>query len=80
MATAAGLYKELWRPEEIGATHAIDIIDAIEIGLQKMIDDPVKYKAYNAPNGWGLYKHFVPWVSKYLEACKANPDAEIEAS
>ncbi len=80
MAAEAGIYKELWSPEEIGATHARDLIGSVGIGLQKMIDDPAKYEAHNSPNGWGLYEHFVPWITKYLEACNAHPDAEIYVS
>ena len=33
-----------------------------------------------ATNGWGMYEHFVPFVEKYLEACKEYPDAVIEVS
>jgi hypothetical protein len=33
-----------------------------------------------APNGWGLYVHFVPWIEAYLNACKAHPDADVSVS
>ena len=36
MADAAGIYKYLWRPEEIGAKCAGDIIEAVEKGLALM--------------------------------------------
>ena len=80
MAKAAGIYQHLWRPEEIGITKARELIDPLQTGLAKLEADPEKFEAYNAPNGWGLYKHFVPFVRKYLEACKENPDADVSVS
>jgi hypothetical protein len=80
MATAAGIYEHLWRPEEIGITKAHQLIEPLQAGLAKLEADPAEYEAYNSPNGWGLYKHFVPFVRNYLEACEANPDADISVS
>lgn len=77
MAEAAGIYKHLWRPEEIGITKAGQLIGPLKAGLKKMLDDPAKYKQYNSPNGWGLYEHFVPWVSQYLAVCEDNPEADV---
>ena len=80
MADAAGIYTALWHPEDMGAKYAGDIVGVIEKGLEKMKSDPEKFEAYNAHNGWGLYEHFVPWVEKYLEACKEHPRALIGVS
>ena len=80
MAEAAGIYKYLWRPEEIGITHAGDLIPALEGGLERLKADPKYFETFNSPNGWGMYEHFVPFVENYLEACKANPNAEIGIS
>jgi len=80
MAEAAGIYKHLWRPEEIGVTKAEQLIEPLREGLAKLESDPSKYEAFNSPTGWGKYEHFVPFVRKYLEACEANPDAEISVS
>jgi hypothetical protein len=77
MAEKAGIYKACWRPEEIGAEHASDIIPLLEKGLEDLKARPEYFKQFNAPNGWGLYENFVPWVEKYLAACKENPDAKI---
>ena len=41
---------------------------------------PEHYKKFDSEYGWGLYIHFLPWVEKYLEACKNYPDAEISVS
>lgn len=80
MADKAGIYQCLWRPEEIGAEKASDIIDPLRAGLHDLVERPSYFETFEASNGWGLYKHFVPFVAKYLEACVANPDATIEIS
>lgn len=80
MATAAGIYQHLWRPEEFGITKAHEIIEPVSQGLRKMMENPVRFKKFNAPNGWGTWDHFVPWIEKYLSACEQNPNATIEVS
>lgn len=80
MAKEAGIYEALWRPEEINCKFAGDIIELLEEGLDKLKSKPDYYKQFNASNGWGMYKHFIPFVEKYLEACKTYPDAIIEIS
>lgn len=80
MAEAAGIYKHLWRPEEIGITKASQLIEPLQGGLALLLSDPVRFEAFNAPNGWGLYKHFVPFVADYLKACEENPDANVSVS
>ena len=80
MAKEAGIYKHLWRPEELGITKAKQLILPLTKGLAKMKKNPAKFEALNAPNGWGTYANFVPWIERYLAACKENPDAEVEAS
>lgn len=80
MAEAAGIYKHLWRPEELGITQAGLLIEPLEEGLAKLKADPEHFEKFNSPNGWGLYKHFVPFVEKYLEACRENPTASIRIS
>lgn len=80
MAEEAGIYKHLWRPEELDITIAAQLIEPLEIGLQRLKDTPEYFKQFNPENGWGTYDGFVSWVEKYLEACKENPDAEISIS
>ena len=77
MADAAGIYKHLWRPEEIGITKAAQLIEPLEEGLAKMKANPDEYRKYDASNGWGLYVDFVPWIESYINACKENPTAQI---
>jgi hypothetical protein len=77
MAQEAGIYLALWRPEEIGITQAGQLIEPLSVGLEKLKADPMYYSQFNSPNGWGMYEHFVPFVENYLEACRANPDAQV---
>jgi hypothetical protein len=77
MAEAAGIYKHLWYPEEIGITTAAQLIKPLEAGLKLLKSKPEHFKAYNSLNGWGVYEHFVPFVGQYLIACRDNPDAEV---
>ena len=78
MADKAGIYKACWRPEEIGAEIAKDIIPLLEEGLAKLKAEPGYFQQFDSPNGWGMYKHFVPWVEEYLAACKKYPSAKIK--
>ena len=80
MAGEAGIYEALWRPEEIGKTRASEIVELLEKGLADLKARPKHFEKFNSPNGWGMYEHFVPFVEKYLEACKEYPDAIIEVS
>ena len=80
MANAAGIYDIVWRPEENGIKSAKQLIEPLEAAIADMKANRKKYEAYNAPNGWGTYKHFVPWLEKYLAACKEHPYAAVEVS
>lgn len=80
MAEEAGIYKYLWRPDEIGIYSAGELIGPLSEGLQKLITEPEKFKAFNPENGWGCYEGLVKFVTSYLAACAANPDAKVEVS
>jgi len=80
MADEAGIYKFLWRPEELGITKAGELIVPLELGLELLKQAPDRFEKFNSPNGWGMYEHFVPFVEKYLEACKAHPESTIHTS
>lgn len=80
MAQEAGLYEACWHPEKVNATHARDIIPILEKGIADMEARPDHYKQFDAPNGWGSYIHFLPWLKNYLAACREYPDATIRVS
>lgn len=77
MASEAGIYKCLWRPDEIGISKANQLIEPLRNGLKLLKDNPEKFKALNPPNGWGNYERFVSFVSEYLAACEKFPEANI---
>ena len=79
MAEKAGLYKHLWRPEELGITKASQLIEPLTKGLELLESDPEQFKKYNPPNGWGSYEFLVAFVRRYLEACKDYPNADVSA-
>ena len=80
MAKEAGLYKHLWRPEELNITKAHQLIEPLKQGLSKLIRDPEKYKLLNPENGWGNYDNLVSFVDQYLKACVQNPDGDVRVS
>lgn len=80
MAREAGIYQHLWSPEELGLTKAAELIAPLREGLARLKADPAHFETFNAENGWGLYKNFVPFVEKYLAACEENPDATVYVS
>jgi len=79
MASDAGIYLYLWRPDEIGITKAAQLIEPLTAGLELLRSDPERFKRYNPPNGWGSYEGLIDFVSEYLARCKENPNATIEA-
>lgn len=80
MAKQAGIYEVLWRPEDLGITHARDLIPFLENGLLELSRHPELYEQFNPANGWGNYVGLKVFVRDYLEACRANPDATVEVS
>lgn len=77
MAGEAGIYECLWRPDEHGIKKAGQIIEPLRAGLAQLVERPTHFEQFNAPNGWGMYHHFLPFCAKYLEACIAHPGAIV---
>lgn len=80
MASEAGLYDCVWRPDENNYSKAGDIIADLRIGIARMAAAPTHYKKFDSASCWGLYYDFMPWLIRYLEACENNPDAAIGVS
>ena len=80
MAEEAGIYKHLWRPEEIGITKAAQLIDPLREGLALMKSDPPRFEKHNPANSWGTYEVFLSFVESYLYACEENPNASVDVS
>ena len=77
MAMEAGLYEALWRPDEIGATHAHMLIERVEAGLARLVSAPERFARLNPKNGWGNYDLLVDFTQSFLAACKANPNSTV---
>ena len=80
MAKEAGIYMHVWRPDEIGLCFAEDIVEPLESAIKEMKKEPERFRKHDAPNGWGTYSQFLPWLVELLEACKENPKAKISTS
>lgn len=77
MAGEAGIYKHLWRPDEIGIERAEELIEPLYEGLALLKSDAERFKKYNPENGWGTYEGLVCFVENYLVACKEYPQALV---
>ena len=80
MADMAGIYKHLWRPDEIGITKAAQLIEPLRAGLTRLRSEPHFFQRFNPANGWGDYDGLVRFVEQYLAACEAEPNADVEVS
>lgn len=80
MACALRVYDELWHPEVLKIESAKELIKPLKYAIKDLKARPEYYKRYNSPNGWGMYKHFVPWVIEYWKACVKNPDSNVRTS
>lgn len=79
MADEAGCYEALWRPEKVGLTNAEQLIPILEESYQRLRENPEKFEKFNPDNGWGTYEGLCEFVKNYLEACKENPKALVQA-
>jgi hypothetical protein len=80
MAVAAGIYMQLWRPEEIGITTAEQLITPLREGLSLLLSDPERFKKFDPENKWGDYDGLVDFVREYLASCEENPNASVSVS
>ena len=79
MADETEIYGILWRPEENGIEKAEQLIEPLRKAIADMKADPPRFEKHNSPNGWGLYKHFLPWLERLLAACEEYPEAAVYA-
>jgi len=75
-----GKHTDEYEYEEKTHIVASFIIPYLEKGLADLKARPEYFETFNSENGWGLYKHFVPFVEKYLDACKMYPNAKVTIS
>ena len=77
MALEAGIYKHLWRPDEIGVEPAAQLVEPLRGGLALLRSDPDRFCKLNPVNGWGSYEGLIEFVESYLAACEQDPDAKV---
>lgn len=77
MAREAGIYEMCWKPEELNITHAHQLIPLLRGGLINLKLYPERFKAFNPENGWGNYEGLVEFMTNYLNACEAHPQARV---
>jgi len=80
MAEKADIYQVLWRPNENGQVRSKDIVPTLKAGLSDLMNRREYYEQFNAPNGWGTYEHFVPFVKEVLRGCEEDPEALVKVS
>ena len=78
MAERAGLYRAMWRPAEVNARVAADMIPNLEAGIVRLEADPDRFREFTPPNKWGSYETLLTVAKEYLAACRQYPDAIIE--
>lgn len=77
MASTAGIYEVLWRPEEIGITTAHQLIEPIAKGIAFITMQRRICEQDNPPNGWGNWEGFYDFCCSYLKACTEHPLANV---
>lgn len=80
MAEAAGIYKPLWRPDELGIEQAAQLIQPLQEGLAALRAGRPHFEQFNPPNGWGDYDALLWFTAEYLAACERWPEAEVRVS
>jgi len=79
MAKEAGIYKLIWRPEEVNCCKAKDVTTELELALIDLEERPKHFKKFNPPNKWGNYANLVEFVKKYIDASKEYSEFYIHA-
>jgi hypothetical protein len=81
MAEAAGIYKHIWRPEDIGISFVCPVfIKELKEGLDRLQSNPAQFAEFTPSNGWGSYDGLVDFVKSYIVACEEFPEAKIHIS
>jgi len=80
MAKTAGIYKCLWRPDEIGITTAHQLIEPISKGIAFLAIYRTLCEQDNPPNGCGNWQGLYEFCCSYLKACSEYPLATVRVS
>ena len=80
MAKEADIYGVIWHPKDNLIVEARQLIKPLQKAIDLLKEDPVRFKKFNATNGWGLYEHLVKFLENYFHACIEHPGASIRIS
>ena len=79
-AVSEQFYQALWRPEDLKATQAMDLLKILRGGIQIMETRSRELRKLNPENGWGNFDQLLAFARKYENACREYPTAKIEVS
>jgi hypothetical protein len=54
-------------------------IPRLELAVHLMTNYPKRFRKLDAPNGWGRYENFLPWVQELLRRCVEAPGLILRA-
>lgn len=54
-----------------------DALPLFERGLQRLKNDPIKYRELEPENGWGTYHGLIDLFTKFIEVMKEHPDGTL---
>lgn len=66
-----GILWDLWDKK------AWEIITDVKSAIKNLEENPEKFDAFNAPNGWGTRIQFIPWLKQLLEKLEEFPHAKL---
>lgn len=80
MANKLGIYKMLWRPEEVGIEKAHQLIGPLGDAIVLLENDKDGFfDQFNPPNGWGDKAGFLNFLKTLQRACIEEPEARYRA-
>lgn len=77
MAKKCGVYAVVWRPEENHVSKAKELVEDLTDALFLLDSNSAFFARFAPSNGWGTYEDFKWFLSEYLQACLAYPEADV---
>lgn len=81
MADQIGVYKHLWRPDEIGIEKAGQLIQPLRDAIQIVRSDVEgRLRKFEPENKWGTRDYLLEFMNTLLDHCEEYPDAAYSVS
>lgn len=55
-----------------------DVVPIVKQALINLCEKPSHYKQFDSPNGWGIWRDFLPFLAELHEGMINNPNDIIE--